>query len=218
MTMEDRLAQAKHASQQPCRVIKLGGSLLDLDEVRPALRTWLALQPPLATVLIVGGGALADALRDWDRRFALGEETSHWLCVRAMGVSARLAVALWPEFTLAARWDELVAGRQVASSRIVFDVEDFLRRDEPHLPGAALACNWSVTSDSIAARVAAVLGADELVLLKSSLPRQERWCWSEAAECNFVDAYFPRVAPEVAAIRAVHLRDATFPQLRLAAP
>src|SRR5262245_59141995 len=49
------------------RVVKLGGSLLTWAEWPTACRRWLAMQPPRRTVLIVGGGGMVDAVRNWDR-------------------------------------------------------------------------------------------------------------------------------------------------------
>ena len=60
------------------------------------------------------------------------------------------------------------------SGTLVFDVTGFMRQIEPRLQGSKLPYGWSVTSDSIAARVAAVLAAGELVLLKPALPCKNR--------------------------------------------
>ena len=49
------------------RVIKLGGSLLGWPEWPARLHSWLTAQTPAANVLVVGGGALADVVREWDR-------------------------------------------------------------------------------------------------------------------------------------------------------
>jgi hypothetical protein len=47
----------------PIRVVKLGGSLLDLEELPERLTRWIAAQRAMASVMVVGGGWLADALR-----------------------------------------------------------------------------------------------------------------------------------------------------------
>lgn len=190
----------------PIRVIKLGGSLLEMDGLVERFRAWRAGQAPMRDVMVVGGGRMADAIRDAFARHGLSDEDAHWLCVQAMGVSAALVARLLPEATL------VYAPCEVAASNLaVLAPEAFLRKDEsgprplPH--------TWDVTSDSIAARVADVLGAVELVLLKSALPgasvRLRDW-----AAAGYVDRFFPSAAAGLRVVRAVNLRDLRFEEAR----
>lgn len=92
------------------RVVKLGGSLLDLADLLPRLRDWLERQPPSSTVLVAGGGRMADVVRDADRLHRLGETVSHWLCIRVMTINAEMLSALLPEASLCrslAEWRSL---------------------------------------------------------------------------------------------------------------
>src|SRR5260221_14686632 len=86
------------------RVIKLGGSLLGASEWPDAFRRWLARQPPMPNVLIVGGGALGDAIRGWDRIHRLTSHDAHWLAIATMTLTARLAGKLLPEAALTGDW------------------------------------------------------------------------------------------------------------------
>jgi aspartokinase-like uncharacterized kinase len=63
--------------------------------------------------------------------------------------------------------------------------------------------SWDVTSDSIAARVAAELQA-ELVLLKSTPPPSDDL--PAAAASGYVDPYFPTAAAGLQSVRFVNLR------------
>ena len=191
------------------RVVKLGGSLLDFDCLVPRLHAWLAGQPPMPGVMLVGGGKLADAIRDAFARHRLGEEAAHWLCIRLLGVTAELVAGLLPEAVLVNRFDELAAER-VAKRLAVFEPEQYLR-DEAVDP---LPHSWDVTSDSIAARLAARLEAGELVLLKSDLPAGLATL-QEAADAGYVDRYFPTVAADLPRIRCVNLRSDGFPEVTL---
>lgn len=219
MTGPSFVADAASVGPSGLRVVKVGGSLLAYDGLVPAFRQWLDRQPPLPTVLIAGGGDLVEIIRQADCRFGLGEEVSHWLCVSAMSVTARLLAALLPEAALVADGVgslfrstrmPMVNGLAEKDSRplFVFDPEPFLREEE-HMHFDPLPHTWNVTSDSIAARLAEVLGADELVLLKSasgaSHPTREA-----AAAAGYVDPYFPRAVANVARVRWVNLRSATF--------
>jgi len=197
------------------RVVKVGGSLLDWPELPAALNRWLAAQPPACDILVCGGGLLTDAIRAADRRFQLGEEQAHWLCIDALAVSARLLAALLPSASLCGDFRFLAArSRTGPPSRVVFDAGEFLRRHEPALPGTPIPHSWSATTDSIAARLASVLVADELVLLKSAdppaLPAAADW-----AAAGYVDAHFPVAAGGLGRVRAVNLRQPSRPEVVL---
>jgi aspartokinase-like uncharacterized kinase len=196
------------------RVIKLGGSLLDLDGLADRLQSWLATQSPTRCLIIVGGGRLADEIRGACLRHHLDDVAAHWLCVRLLGVTSELVHRLLPSWRLVKRYEELPAALAV-DKPVLFDTEQFLREMEPMLPGTALPQSWDVTSDSIAARLAAVLDADELVLLKSSLPTAATMI--ETRESGYVDRFFPTVAAALRSMRAVNFRGGGFPELQLRA-
>lgn len=179
------------------RVVKVGGSLFDSPQLATALRAWLNTQPPACNVLVAGGGKFADLIREADRRFSLGEETSHWLCIDLLRVTARLLAALLPEARLVMDLAQLNAELAVtdAAGPIVFCAKHFMQDDQslPH--------SWSVTTDSIAARLAESIQADELVLLKSSDPP------ADTEELGgYVDRSFPLAVRNVKKIRFVNLK------------
>lgn len=189
-------------------VAKLGGSLLDLADLTLRLRDWLARQAPSATMLVVGGGRMADLLRDADRLHHLGETVSHWLCIRAMTIQAEMLSAMLPEASLCR---SLAEWREMAPDLAILDPWTFLRDEEPQLAGRSLPASWQVTSDSIAARFAQAIGAEELVLFKSALPLAASM--PAAAAAGYVDAFLPQLANGTFAIRCVDFRADGFPQL-----
>src|ERR1700730_10035653 len=75
-------------------VVKVGGSLFDLADLGARLRAWL--EPVVAgpVLLVPGGGPTADVVRAFDRLHALGEETAHWLAVRALTLNAHFLQTL----------------------------------------------------------------------------------------------------------------------------
>lgn len=191
------------------RVVKLGGSLLDLVDWPARFVAWLSAQPAMPTALIVGGGELADAIRRYDRDFALGDEAAHWLCIRATSLNAEMAAAVLRRCAtgvlLSRRLIDIEA--RTANGVVVFDPEPFLRDDEPNRPGEPLPHGWHVTSDSIAARVAECLDAAELVLLKCATPPAN---WLERPG-DYVDGHFAVASRNLRSVRCVDLRGVVVP-------
>jgi|SRR5262245_11349682 len=191
------------------RVVKLGGSLLDWPQFPATLRHWLAGQPPACNILIAGGGALAEAIRKADGDFALGDERSHWLCIDALSITARIVAAVMPDFLHESSYADLKSKITMKHfGDIVFDPREFLSEHESSLPGGPLPHNWAVTSDSIAARIAECLPADELVLLKSV--DQPSGSLTDLAAAGYVDRYLPMAAANLPSLRFVNLRAAAF--------
>ena len=199
------------------RVIKVGGSLLEYEPLPRLLSNWLAQADdhhlneasPRAVrmdILIAGGGALADQVRQLDKRFALDSKTSHWMSVSAMSCTSRLLASLLNMGLPCERWGDLqviVSGSR--SQLTVFDTRQWLAETESSQSGVLLTHDWQTTSDSIAARLARVLYADELVLLKSTdIPPGIGW--RVAAEQGLVDAHFPQITAELPRVVCVNLR------------
>lgn len=191
------------------RVVKVGGSLLDLEDLPQRLAQWLATQRPAHQIVVVGGGPLVEPIREADVRHRLGEVTAHWMSVRAMSITAMWVRAILPDVRVCDRLEQLHPAGDTATL-VVFDSYRFLRKEEPYLPGQRLAETWDVTSDSIAARLAIAASAAELVLLKSTLPEPPHGVgpWSRQ---GIVDPYLPTLAAEMPRLRLVNLRGERFP-------
>lgn len=187
------------------RVVKVGGSLLALPKLGERLEKWLAGQTPGHTILVVGGGPLADAVREADRLHGFGDEAAHWMCIDVMGVTARIVDRILKGAEHVATMADL-KDRLSQAGVTVFDVKQFLREVEPAVPGTRLAPAWEVTSDSIAARLAMVVGAEELVLLKSRMPTPGATL-GDLAAAGYVDRFMLRLAAELPPIRFVDLRE-----------
>ena len=98
------------------------------------------------------------------------------------------------------------------ATNVVFDVEVFLKAVESSSIGEALPRNWNVTSDSIAARLAEVLPANELVLLKSRLPDSACSTLQGLRETEYSDGHFSHTARTLSHIRCVDLPSAETPE------
>jgi aspartokinase-like uncharacterized kinase len=177
----------------PLRIVKVGGSLYDLPDLPSRLGGWLG---PTRTLLVPGGGPTAEAIRMLDRVHALGEEAAHWLALRALSVNAHFLARLLPGTPIIPSLPRCMD----AGSWFILDAYAFLQEDDAR-PGALPHC-WSVTSDSLAVRVAVCAEARELVLLKSVAPAPgERWD-------GMVDPYFAEALRQAQAlqVRIVNLR------------
>lgn len=182
------------------RVIKLGGSLLDWPEFPGQLRTWLARQQSACNLILVGGGELVEAIRKLDHALGLGEAKAHWHCIRALGITAAIFGNLFPTAArIPNETSTLATGLYLLDAEWI--VQEDLRRSARPLPET-----WDVTTDSIAARATILVGATELVLLKSTLPDRPGGLRT-LAEAGYVDRHFPVCAKSLTRIRAVNLRD-----------
>lgn len=188
-------------------VIKVGGSLLAKPRLPVALQNWLEKDPlvkdKLQRIFLVGGGEGADAIRAIDAANPLPPEVAHWAAIDVMDQNARL-LASWRETaTLTKSFSRL---QKAIQGDWIFAPSRFLSEEEPSLPGIRLPVGWEVTSDSIAARLATLLGAS-LVLLKSSPPpasfREKDW--KKAAERGYVDPFFAQVVQAPMDVNAVFL-------------
>ena len=156
-------------------VVKLGGSLMR----QAVLSTWLqALRRGGGRIVIVpGGGVYADRVRAVQHAQRHSDTTAQGLALNAMR-----------------RYGALLARRSAGLQQIATPgaLRQVLRRKQVPLwspvkmapAWTELPCNWEVSSDSLALRLAAQLGAACLLLIKRPRPTRH-------APAELVDAYFP---------------------------
>ena len=195
-------------SRLPICIVKVGGSLFDLADLPDRLHRWLAAQTPAHYVLVAGGGSLAEQVRQWHQLKPLSDEAAHWMCIDLMTVTAHMLHDRLPEIPLVED-DRLLCQRLGERGCTIFGPANWLRHSEHYLPGRKLPANWDVSSDSIAARLAIVLQADQLVLLKSVLP--ERGANLQELACKgYVDRELAALGPAVPSMKFVNFRDSRF--------
>jgi 5-(aminomethyl)-3-furanmethanol phosphate kinase len=179
-------------SDHPWTIVKVGGSLYDLPDLRDRLSAWLDCLDAEHVLLVPGGGVTADAIRMLDGVHHLGEEASHWLAIQALSINARFLQSLLPNARLVAHLDG-------STAVCILDAYPFFQADEnrsDHLPHG-----WDVTSDSLALRVAVRAGARELILLKSV---------DEGV--GVVDGYFAEAVQQVQGLRVRLVNLRTWPR------
>jgi aspartokinase-like uncharacterized kinase len=177
-------------------VVKVGGSLFDLPDMGPRLRRFLASQPGDDRLIVPGGGPTVEAVRDFDRIHGLGEDASHWLALRACTVNAHFLAHLLGNAPV-------VSSPEMCRGFGVLDPFQFAVSDDEG--PESLPRQWNVTSDSVAARAAALSGAT-LILLKSITLSAES-DWFAAAAAGHVDPVFPEIVRAAnLSVRVVNLR------------
>jgi probable H4MPT-linked C1 transfer pathway protein len=164
-------------------VVKVGGGLLEhVDHLERVIVALSEVSRTLRCVVVPGGGPFADVVREVDSRLTLGNDAAHWMAVLGMDQYAHL---------LAAR----IESGTVVSNRAQIEIAHDSGRVPVLAPSTWLAAadplphSWDVTSDSIAAWVAAELGAAHLLLIKPPGARGP----------DLVDAYFEQARAAVCA-------------------
>ncbi|MFO0942390.1 MAG: hypothetical protein U0930_16755 [Pirellulales bacterium] len=158
-------------------VVKLGGSLLDLPDLSARWIRFLDLEQLVGPILlIVGGGNIVESVRRYDAIHTLDSIQSHWLCVDLMNSTATLLGMLLkdaPVLTQVTQLENWLMNNQSAMTQpsaprtTIVAPSAFYSRE---LRSDSLPQSWDTTSDSISALLAQLVGAERLILLKSTEP------------------------------------------------
>jgi probable H4MPT-linked C1 transfer pathway protein len=181
-------------------VVKVGGALLSCPEQLASTLSTIATAARSARILVVpGGGPFADAVRDADRTIGLADDAAHWMAILAMDQYAHLLASRIGAATVVT--DRTAIAAVIDGGRVpVLAPYVWLSQDDP------LPHRWSVTSDSIAAWIAAILGSRMLVLVKAP-----------GAQAPLVDDYFEQARPSGAVVEVIGADDQDALRLALGA-
>ena len=147
-----------NAESPPPLVIKVGGSLAETGLLKDALHRIAAATRPV--VVVPGGGQFADKVRDLQRAVGFDDAAAHRLAMLGMHQMAEVFMTLEPRLQEAANLDAI--SQTLGQGGIPLWVPlPMMERDTTITPG------WDTTSDSLAARLAELLGSP-LALLKSA--------------------------------------------------
>lgn len=146
-------------------VIKLGGSLAFSPTLWPWLKV-LASPGRRRIVVVPGGGPFADQVRRAQSTLSFPDAAAHRMAVLATEQYGLMLCALAPAFRPAATLEEIRATQDEGRVPVWMAARMTAERDD--IP----AC-WEVTSDSLAAWLAGVAGAELLVLVKAPPPPKE---------------------------------------------
>jgi 5-(aminomethyl)-3-furanmethanol phosphate kinase len=162
-------------------VVKLGGSLA----FAPALTEWLAALAAGGgrAILVPGGGPFANQVRDTQRRRPFDDATAHRMALLAMEQYGLMLCALHPALRPAATRAAIARLRRQGLVPVWLPSAMALGRPE-------IAESWDVTSDSLAAWLAATLGLRHLVLVKSAPPPEPATA-ERLAAAGYIDPMLP---------------------------
>ena len=163
-------------------VVKLGGSLLG----SPELERWLDIftrHGDGKIVIVPGGGILADAVRESQKLSGIDDAVAHQMAVMAMDQYGVLLAGLNPKLVTAESELE-IAERGWQHRAIIWLPSKMVIADE------TIPANWQVTSDSLAARLATKLNADQLILVKLQRPNADQVSLEKLIKDGTVDEHF----------------------------
>jgi 5-(aminomethyl)-3-furanmethanol phosphate kinase len=146
----------------PFSVIKIGGGLAAVPGALDRICQAVSASACDHRILVVpGGGAFADSVRQFDRTMGLSSDAAHWMAILAMDQYAHVLAERIPA-TLIEEPGALL--QALPSSGVAVLAPYRWMRSADVLPHS-----WEVTSDSIAAFVAGALDAARLILIKPAI-------------------------------------------------
>ncbi len=177
--------------RRPLWVVKLGGSLAGWPDLKAWVRL-LAGSRVVDLVVVPGGGPFADQVRAAQGRWRFSDRIAHRMAVLAMEQYGLMLCGL--------------SRGKLAPAERAHSMRALLRRGKtPVWSPRAMAFadavgarqiveTWDVTSDSLAAWLARLIGARRLVLVKSARPPSGAPSVRALARHGLVDAAFVRYA------------------------
>jgi 5-(aminomethyl)-3-furanmethanol phosphate kinase len=163
-------------------IIKVGGSLFDIPNLGSYIHEYLVTQHAERNVLLIaGGGNYANVVRALDCIHQIGEEHAHWIAIKSLSVSAMFLSYICKQLPIIYDFNTISHYQYAVLDPYTCIVQDISNSQSlPH--------NWSVTSDSIALRVAEMKKFSQVILLKSVTVANSS-DWIELCHHGIVDDY-----------------------------
>jgi 5-(aminomethyl)-3-furanmethanol phosphate kinase len=142
-------------------IIKIGGSLFKKERsiLFKINKTISNINKQHKTVVLTGGGEIADVIRKYQKKYKFSDSSAHWMAIRGMDINGRIITETRDDFKIV---EDIQNCLRVSSRGFipVFLVYKLLEKYD------TLPEDWSVTSDSIAVFIAYILKANFVILLK----------------------------------------------------
>ena len=134
-------------------------------------------------VIVPGGGIFADQVRYLQKELRIDEETAHRMALRAMEQFGTLILSFDPRFHAATSIDAINEWINKKEIPVWFPFN--MVADNP-----LIRSSWDITSDSLSLWLAQVLDCQNLVLLKSTEPKNENYSASYLSQSGYLDNAF----------------------------
>lgn len=167
-------------------VVKLGGSTADHKEMNVWTAALAAASVPL--VIVPGGGAFADQVRDEQRRLGFSDAAAHAMAILAMDQFGHVILDRHERLSAARSPEEIE--QVLADGRIPVWLPSSMA-----IPASDIPISWDVTSDSLAAWLAGKLDAEALLLIKQSRAFAKDDGVADLRARGIVDACFASMLP-----------------------
>lgn len=156
----DQSPSRQGAESSRLTVVKVGGGLSSTPEALRRVGGALAeAARQHAIVVVPGGGPFAEQVRAFDRAHHLSADAAHWMAILAMDLYGAALADQTPG-------SRLVEDRAGALAALAAGAVPILQPSRWLRATDELPHSWDVTSDSLAAYLAMLLGAEALVLIK----------------------------------------------------
>ena len=139
-------------------ILKLGGSLLESGRLVPVLDIVAKRKRPV--IVVPGGGKFADQVRQSQAQNGFDDASAHRLALFAMHQMANVICTRSPHFAPAATKEEF--GLAGVNGLVPVWLPSAMAGADKAIPKS-----WDMTSDSLAAWLAAATGAKDVALVKS---------------------------------------------------
>ena len=181
-----RVSRELEPIQEGLTVIKIGGGILGIPGAfERVTRAVAAASKRARLVVFPGGGPFADTVRDLDGKLGLTPSSAHWMAILGMDQYAHVLAGQIPGAEIVDGSAGIAEVHERGGVPVLAPHRWLKSADElPH--------TWSVTSDSLAAYIAALLGAHRLVVIKP-----------QEGGMELMDAHFTRALPDGIELRVL---------------
>jgi aspartokinase-like uncharacterized kinase len=163
-------------------VVKLGGSLMQ----SPYLQNWITVITELGqgkVVIVPGGGLFTDQVRVAQRRLQFDDLTAHKMALRAMEQFGLLLQNMEPRLFPAS--SEMEISDLLISKHIPIWFPYDMVADNSEIQAS-----WDITSDSLALWLTEQLNCQNLILVKSTIPKDNKYSAEFLSQEGYLDKAF----------------------------